>query len=428
MTLSTVATIAGYKSHYTQDGKRTLCGREVSNGTSGIDMCKACEKSAAKITAAETVTPVEPTPDAPLSKVGDAPVVLTRRMCTDGEDVPAGAEHVYSYSADWTRGMAHGWFNLYRFDEDEAYGELGDGVKWYGVASFSGAAPDLFYAGGSMADALGALAGEHAEHARRVDQASISLAGVRVSTITHGDVLINFLPTTVEPTQDTTEHATREAAIRALNFFPVARELTAREDIMVTAYMRGETVADDALSSLDRAHVPAPARTRTTPAEDVPTVHGIEYPGYPSTLCGETVRGTSGILRVSVDPSDVTCAECVSGEAELAARDASDGPTDDEIHAEIVASVEPDMDPALHAAVRAAADAERGVLTLRLAPMAGGRVMASVGAYERPFMDNRAVRMQVAFWAHTKGFQPVKGRGFDWHRSGKLVEAPARLI
>jgi hypothetical protein len=49
MNLSTVATLAGYKSHYTANGERTLCGREASNATSGIDMCKACEKAAAKL-------------------------------------------------------------------------------------------------------------------------------------------------------------------------------------------------------------------------------------------------------------------------------------------------------------------------------------------------------------------------------------------
>ena len=51
MNLSTVATLAGYKSHYTADGIKTLCGREVSNGTSGIDMCKACTKASDKLTA-----------------------------------------------------------------------------------------------------------------------------------------------------------------------------------------------------------------------------------------------------------------------------------------------------------------------------------------------------------------------------------------
>lgn len=55
MDFSTVATLAGYKSHYTADMKRTLCGREVSNGTDGTDMCKACTNKVAKLTEAETV-------------------------------------------------------------------------------------------------------------------------------------------------------------------------------------------------------------------------------------------------------------------------------------------------------------------------------------------------------------------------------------
>jgi hypothetical protein len=50
MEFATVTTLGGYKSHFTVDGIKTMCGREVSNGTSAIDMCKRCEKSAVKLT------------------------------------------------------------------------------------------------------------------------------------------------------------------------------------------------------------------------------------------------------------------------------------------------------------------------------------------------------------------------------------------
>jgi hypothetical protein len=52
-------TIAGYKTHYSTDGRKTLCGREVSNGAGEtLDMCKACVKSAEKIKDAETVAAI----------------------------------------------------------------------------------------------------------------------------------------------------------------------------------------------------------------------------------------------------------------------------------------------------------------------------------------------------------------------------------
>jgi len=74
MNLSTVATIAGYKSHYTQDGQRTLCGREASNATSGIDMCKACQKAADKLTEArerlESATRAAETQDGVMQAAG----------------------------------------------------------------------------------------------------------------------------------------------------------------------------------------------------------------------------------------------------------------------------------------------------------------------------------------------------------------------
>lgn len=52
MNLSTVATISGSKSHLSEDGRVTLCGREVSNGTDASNPCKTCQGKAAKLTAA----------------------------------------------------------------------------------------------------------------------------------------------------------------------------------------------------------------------------------------------------------------------------------------------------------------------------------------------------------------------------------------
>jgi hypothetical protein len=50
--MNTVATITGFKAHYAKPGHNTtLCGREVSNTTTGDDMCKRCVATRAKLDA-----------------------------------------------------------------------------------------------------------------------------------------------------------------------------------------------------------------------------------------------------------------------------------------------------------------------------------------------------------------------------------------
>jgi hypothetical protein len=88
MNLSTVATLAGYKSHYTADGKTTLCGREVSNATSGIDMCKSCDKAAAKLQTAAVDTPVEAEPVEPTYTAGQ-PVSIYATVTGETEEFEA---------------------------------------------------------------------------------------------------------------------------------------------------------------------------------------------------------------------------------------------------------------------------------------------------------------------------------------------------
>jgi len=46
--IALAATISGWKAHYTIDGRKTLCGQVVSNGTDSRDMCKRCTNAWAK--------------------------------------------------------------------------------------------------------------------------------------------------------------------------------------------------------------------------------------------------------------------------------------------------------------------------------------------------------------------------------------------
>lgn len=166
----------------------------------------------------------------------------------------------------------------------------------------------------------------------------------------------------------------------------------------------------------------APATINRHQAHD--ETHAIQYVGDDMTMCDAPVKGMDGIKRVSVDPSDATCRDCITAERHVAAEDANPGPTDDETNAEILTAL--GVAERHLPAVSVPADLP---LTLSLTPMPNGRLMARVGAYEKPFMDNPTAKMQAAFWARQHG---ARGNGkagrFDWRRAGHgMMIAPAHF-
>lgn len=148
--------------------------------------------------------------------------------------------------------------------------------------------------------------------------------------------------------------------------------------------------------------------------------HVIQFEGTERAMCGERVdRRTlgEGILRVSVDPSDATCPECLTQEAALATRDDAPEPSDDECH-----------QAALLEALEAAESHMEAAPVLTVTKGTRGRVCARVGAHAKEFNDGPALRLHVSMWAHTQGFRPAAGRKFRWSREGDVVSAPAALI
>lgn len=192
--------------------------------------------------------------------------------------------------------------------------------------------------------------------------------------------------------------------------------------------------------------------------DDAPAqTHVIKFVGMETTMCGEPVQQSMGTLRVSVDPSDATCAQCIASEAELAALDA----------------VQPDDDAADHReAIKAAQDAETAAQAAPGYPRqtADGRTVwacceSSIGApcqhrtgardagvpmvviepsrtdrrkvvawlvglntpLHREFRADRSMPLHVAFWAQGHGVRPVDGRKFKWQKHETLSLAPARI-
>lgn len=389
MTFHTVYTIAGYKTHYSQDAKRTLCGRDVSNAAGNtLDMCRTCEKNAAKINdynertayaarAAETqddvmhAAPVEPTADVfDMTNLTDAQTAV---METNIGRVP----EVIKAAKD---------------------------VGGTALVAFDGAS----------------------SHAARVHQVTY----YREGTATLG---ADIDPAAYSSAVCNANDTAREEGSPYMS----AAWFSCFDSSYV--FMREENE-----SARQRAawEVESEAEQNATYAAMLDATHVIKFVGMDVTMCSEKVqRAVYGedTLRVSVDPSDATCQECIAQEAALAALDAAPEPSDDEMHrialdAALTAAerrMETPLDRApapvhAHAYTTGADGAETPVLTLT--QTARGRVLVSVGEHSREFADNRAIKLHAAMWAHSVGFQPVKGRGFKWHRDGKIMSAPARLI
>lgn len=278
----------------------------------------------------------------------EKPVTLSRPMQTTGDTIPWGAEHVWTHTADWTLGMAHGAFKIYRMDENAAYGELGDGIKWYATAEFSGSRPVLLCETGSLEFAMTACAREHWAHARTVVQNTETLPGVRVASITHGEVTVNFLG---------------DNAVRL-----PAQETPAPVDANGTPYTPG-------------CEVESVSKRRGT---NVPLSRGM-------------------VMRITDDGRPVVSFYGEGDELDDVRPDC------------FVITSTPDAQTAVSAP-------EDLPLSLSLTPMADGRLMARVGAYEKPFRADPTAKLHASFWARGKG---ARGNGkagrFDWHRAGHGV-------
>lgn len=416
-------TIAGYKTHYSQDAKRTLCGREVSNSAGEtLDMCKACVKAAAKITehaarAAETQDDVmQSTPAGPIMADWEREITETGTVApdpatimTDENGMPTEAAYARSITLqDAMDTVFRPMVGQTRIDPVTGHRYVVKGVQFRSPRRFHG--PSVVVSGEVIDD-------------------------VRTPTMAGGE-----RTTYGAYASESFRHVPNETPM-ALPFDYAAAGLHSAES-----------------EAIDRAACELPDDDDEFSSD---AVHGITFEWSEETMCGRVVKAIRGVKtadRVTVDPTDVTCSQCADEEAQLAALDAQEGPTDDETHAAFLAAltaaeeragvIRGDVDPLTVAMGKAhgyvPANLRPGGMvhipglpetacvpmlpTLTLTQTPVGRILASVGGQSREFTDNRALRMHVSFWAHSVGFGPAKGRAFKWHQSGKIIAAPATRI
>lgn len=474
MNLSTVATLAGYKSHYTADGKRTLCGREVSNSTSGIDMCKACDKAAAKLREAEAAETPAPAPSA------DAPSrELVIHFGYSSEGVQCGATQDTPYGSACTLDLSAVTCDACRTAHAESN-------------PFARAARDA------------ETEREETETADAFDMANLTPAQITVLETNIGRV-----PETVRAAQEITRSGDLASREHTARYFDGGWGSTVlRADVDPAAYSSAVCNANDTAreegyarltvawfscfdstyamakeqNDTDREsaewHAQQDAENAAEYAAMLAATHVIEFTGNDVAMCGEPVRQADGILRVTTDATDATCSDCIAQEAALAAEDAQDGPTDDEIHA-----------AALEAALsRAKSHVDLSSLSTarpprrahaRTTPASAARTYprtengrtvwacceSSIGepcqhrtgartegapmvvvepsrtdrhkvvawliglntTLRREFRSDRATRLHVAYWAQTHGVRPAAGKRFAWQQHETLSLAPARI-
>lgn len=517
---SIVATIGGYKSHFTQDGRLTLCGRAVSNSTSGHDMCKTCTNRAEKIKdhndrtayaarAAETqddVMHAAPAVGAPANAVTMAmpeltpvPLILRRTPIAVVGDTPGGPNHLYGTSkGDGTgptvddimrRAERQGATNLRAYASDTCPEITGhydtfrpvcvnhpnaEGAWWGKVNNL----PAYFCEACNNTPLTERPECMDRETRLRADvDAFNALMGAR-RTDSRGYVYVvdkvKFSPTTrrhcatvsvsgrvVEEYSDPadgTDRARTHGAYAAELFYDVPAELSAPVEPTPapTCAKRYETVTgtvatcqatpaaghtlctyhggtpvqptaetfDYAAAALHSAESEAIDRAACEMDEEdefsSDDTHGTKHEWSDETHCGRVVKAIRGVKRAdraTVDPSDVTCKGCQEENAILAELDAR------------VPDEEGMFTAWCEAELNAAHTPADLPLTLSLTPTANGRLMARVGAYEKPFLDNPTAKMQAAFWARQHG---ARGNGkagrFDWRRAGHgTMVAPAHF-
>lgn len=190
---------------------------------------------------------------------------------------------------------------------------------------------------------------------------------------------------------------------------PVATPDTGKWDaVLATTSRTGFNTIPEYCTGCNEDHAPAECNyndTATTVDDvteaDVPApVHVIDYPGTPLTGCDKPVRlAGQPILRVSVDPSDVTCPEC-SDHSEQ--RDHKDGFGFTQNNAEDETETPP----------------------LLMIDMSAGRTATvTLAEHTMTIRNGSDVRLRAAFWARGLGYRSASGRGLQWQQKGKLMRA-----
>jgi hypothetical protein len=236
---------------------------------------------------------------------------------------------------------------------------------------------------------------------------------------------------------------------------------TAREETFRPLSARWFAVLDSTYDMITDEQGGADSITRR--AQRAAATHVIGFTWSAVTECGYAVKAPCGILRVSVDPTDATCAECRELESVRAELDAR-VPDEEAMFSAYVEAVQnggveaaapllaPDAPVILTAAQTAAYDAHMiapqnrradgrvtipglGGVTAELPPVVSvereGRFLvasvASLGLTVR-VVNGPHARRSVEFWAKSNGVRPASGKRWEWIKSGDALVAPGVLL
>jgi hypothetical protein len=413
MNLFTVSTLAGYKSHYAQDGQlRTLCGREVSNSTDGHDMCKACAKAAAKLTEArerlEYTTRAAETQD---------DVMQAAPRDAEGTTYVEGCE-VESVSRRNGRPLETGM--VMRIEDGRPV------VSFYGEGDeLSDVRPDLFkitsmpvdptYTPGEPVSVYATVKGEtdefEAAHIPNGNPADVdrwitwaqdnpNWTGVRAANYTPdfpASAEMAARHTDPEQSDNVYERPSAIAAQKRLSdAMPMFNAMigTVRVDLRGLNY-RVDKVKIKTASRHNRATVSVSGRVIV----DTPQHDGPNAPTYYGAYAAELFYDVPAEPTVdyATDPY-----AAMDAEREQLAQDNEVGAQYDG---------EQDATP-----------------TLTLDMSAGRTVLVRLGDHTMTIKNGSDVRLRAAFWARGLGYRPERGRALKWHRSGKTATAPLALV
>lgn len=412
VTLHTYATIGGYKSHYSTDGNTTLCGREVSNATSGIDMCKTCDKRAAKLTEAETAettettapaAPVEPTADVfDMSNLTDAqmtvletnigrvPEVIANALAAVAHGSTHAAEHRATYYTPGTTVLradvdpaAYSSAVVNANDTAREEGWERRTADWFDCLDYSYESMRVenesarqraaFYAEQDAETADAAPFEPYAAHVRWAvgpvatpEQRDAKLARIEA------DAAAGTLPTNVAEWGWSAEElasvkATAEANAAAPEPSDVQDDAAALEAAL--------EAAESHLSPLSRAHAPARAHADSMGEASVSNYPRVDANGHTVWACCESSIGEPCQHR--------------TGPRELR---------------EPMVVVEPSR-----------TDRRKVVAWL----------LGLNTSLRREFRADRSTPLHVAYWAQTHGVRPATGKRFNWEKHETLSLARA---
>lgn len=504
MELYNVATISGSKSHLSKDGHVTLCGRDVSNATGPKNPCKACADKAAKLAdyaartayaanvadsqdmdlsqAAPVETAAAPAERFDMANLTDAQMAVLE---TNQGRVPEVIDAAYEIYGSRATGAAEHRATYYVPDTMILRADVDPAAYSSAVCNANDTARENGYARLSplwfeCLDSSYACMREENESAREraafyaqqdAETAALALIPAYMQNAPSDTLTVDGVAYAVTVNASMTHQHPNEIMLTAHSAeHPAGFSFRAPRDAEDPFNARFYNVANRD-GGIDHPRTLADTirlivsqlpswRTPAAPVETVPDMdetddatHVIQFTGDLSTMCGQLVKGRYTTLRVSVDPTDANCPECLSAERQLAARDAYDGPTDDETHAAIVESLTAAQSAPveLTAQQTAAYDAHRiapdnrradgrvtvpglpGVVvdlgpTVTVERTDAGKLRATIEGMSKEFRDDRSARLHVSMWVHTRGYRPAAGgTRFQWIESGAILAAPARL-